>query len=128
MRAPWAAVSKACASPGVTFESLGCRVEQTEPDFAPAEIAFRILRAWSAATNYGRLLQQHPDAFKDVLKEEIERGLRLTGPDLARAEIAHSQIWRRFQAFLEKYSTSFSRPPRCRRSTSTRHTQQRSVA
>ena len=30
-----------------TFESLGCIVEQAEPDFAPAEIAFRILRAWS---------------------------------------------------------------------------------
>src|SRR6202790_5166398 len=25
-----------------TFESLGCIVEQAEPDFAPAEIAFRV--------------------------------------------------------------------------------------
>ena len=30
-----------------TFESLGCIVEQAEPDFAPAEIAFRTLRAWN---------------------------------------------------------------------------------
>ena len=29
-----------------TFESLGCVVEQAEPDFAPAEVAFRVLRAW----------------------------------------------------------------------------------
>jgi amidase len=86
-----------------TFETLGCIVEQAEPDFAPAEISFRILRAWNSATRYGDLLKQHPDAFKDTLKAEIEQGLRLTIPDLNRAEIAHGQIWRRFQAFLEKY-------------------------
>ena len=37
-----------------TFESLGCIVEQAEPDFAPAEISFRILRAWSSAAAYGK--------------------------------------------------------------------------
>ena len=42
-------------------------------------------------------------AFKDTLTGEIEEGLRLTGTDVARAETAHGQIWRRFQAFLEKY-------------------------
>jgi amidase len=86
-----------------TFESLGCIVEQAEPDFAPAEIAFRTLRAWNSANTYGERLQAHPDAFKDTLKTEIEEGLRLSGADLARAETAHGQLWRRFQAFLEKY-------------------------
>jgi amidase len=86
-----------------TFESLGCIVEPAEPDFAPAEIAFRILRAWNSASTYGARLREHPDAFKDTLKGEIEDGLRLTGMDLARAETAHSQVWRSFQAFLEKY-------------------------
>jgi amidase len=86
-----------------TFESLGCIVEQAEPDFAPAEIAFRTLRAWNSADTYGPRLQEHPDAFKDTLKGEIQEGLRLTGVDLAHAETAHGQLWRRFQAFLEKY-------------------------
>jgi amidase len=86
-----------------TFESLGCIVEQAEPDFAPAEVAFRMLRAWNSANTYGARLHEHPDAFKDTLKGEIEEGLRLTGVDLARAETAHGQLWRRFQAFLEKY-------------------------
>jgi amidase len=86
-----------------TFESLGCIVEQVEPDFAPAEVAFRILRAWNSATTYGDRLHEHPDAFKDTLKGEIEEGLRLTGTDLSRAETAHGLLWRRFQAFLEKY-------------------------
>ena len=86
-----------------TFESLGCTVEQAEPDFAPAEIAFRMLRAWNSANAYGMRLREHPDAFKDTLKGEIEEGLRLTSMDLARAEVAHGQLWRRFQTFLGKY-------------------------
>jgi amidase len=86
-----------------TFESLGCIVEQAEPDFAPAEVAFRTLRAWNSANTYGERLHEHPDAFKDTLRGEIEQGLRLTGKDVALAETAHGQLWRRFQAFLEKY-------------------------
>ncbi len=86
-----------------TFESLGCIVEQAEPDFAPAEVAFRILRAWNTANSYGERFRANPDAFKDTLRGEIEEGLGLTGTDVARAETAHGQLWRRFQAFLEKY-------------------------
>jgi amidase len=86
-----------------TFESLGCIVEQAEPNFATAETAFRTLRAWNSANTHGAQLQKHPDAFKETLKGEIEQGLHLTGTDLARAETAHSQFWRGFQAFLEEY-------------------------
>src|SRR6202034_4399962 len=45
------------------FESLGCIVEQAEPDFAPAEISYRILRAWNSGAAYGKGLQLHPDGF-----------------------------------------------------------------
>jgi amidase len=86
-----------------TLESLGCIVEQAEPDFGPAETAFRILRAWNSANTYAARLREHPDGFKDTLKREIEEGLKLTGTDLAAAETAHGVLWRRFQAFLEKY-------------------------
>jgi amidase len=86
-----------------TFELLGCIVEEAEPDFGPAEIAFRIVRAWNSARNYGGLLRQHPDAFKDTLKGEIEDGLRLTGVDLAQAEAAHNQLGRNVHAFFERF-------------------------
>ncbi len=86
-----------------TFEALGCVVEEAEPDFAPAEISFRVLRAWNTANSYGKLLREHPNSFKDTLKAEIEEGLRLTGTQVAEAETAHGQVWRRLQAFLEKY-------------------------
>jgi amidase len=86
-----------------TFESLGCIVEQAEPEFAPAEIAFRKLRAWGTAHASAADYRAHPELFKDTLKGEIEEGLHLSGMDVAAAETAHGQLWRTFQAFLEKY-------------------------
>lgn len=86
-----------------TFEAMGCVVEQAEPDFSPAEISFRVLRAWNSASAYGARLHDHPEAFKDTLRGEIEEGLKLTGNDLARAETAHVEVWRRFQTFLDRY-------------------------
>ena len=86
-----------------TFEALGCVVEEAEPDFSPAEVAFRVLRAWHAAHTYGERLRANPEAFKATLRAEIEDGLRLTGGDVARAFSAHGEMWRRFQAFLEGY-------------------------
>ncbi len=85
------------------FESLGCIVEEAEPDFALADVAFRVLRAWNTAHAYGERFREHPAAFKDSLKGEIEEGLRLTGADVARASTAHGQLWRRFQAFMATY-------------------------
>jgi amidase len=86
-----------------TFESFGCIVEESDPDFAPAEVAFRVLRAWNSANTHSARLRQHPGAFNDTLKTEIEEGLRLTGMEIARAENADSLLWRRFQEFLGKY-------------------------
>src|SRR5215831_3152525 len=107
-----------------TFESLGCIVEQAEPDFASAETAFRVLRAWNSANTYAARLAEHPNAFKDTLKQEIEEGLRLTGMEVAAAETAHGQLWRRFRHFSKSTNTLFCRPRSCRPSTSTRPTQQ----
>jgi len=86
-----------------TFEALGCVVEQAEPDFSPAEVSFRILRAWYSANAYSAVLRDHPEGFKETLRSEIEAGQRLTGMDVARAEAAHTLMWRRFQDFLNKY-------------------------
>ncbi|HWR54424.1 MAG TPA: amidase [Bryobacteraceae bacterium] len=85
------------------FESLGCAVEQAEPDFAGADFAFKTLRAWNSATTHGERIRTSRAAYKDTLRQEIEEGLRLTGADIARAETLHGHLWRRFQAFLDKY-------------------------
>jgi amidase len=84
------------------FESLGCVVEEAEPDFSLAEVSFRIRRAWNSAVAY-RARGIPLGAYKDVLRAEIEEGLRLSASDLARAELAAGQLWRGFQAFLTRY-------------------------
>jgi Asp-tRNA(Asn)/Glu-tRNA(Gln) amidotransferase A subunit family amidase len=55
-----------------TFESPGCIVDQVEPDFAPAEVACRVLRVWNTANSYGERFRAHPEAFKGTLRREIE--------------------------------------------------------
>jgi amidase len=85
------------------FESLGCVVEQAEPDFSGADFAFKTLRAWNSAAVHGERIRANRAAYKDTLLQEIEEGLRLTGQDIARAETLHGQLWRRFQEFLLKY-------------------------
>ncbi len=47
-----------------TFESLGCIVEQAEPDFALAEIAFRVLRAWNSANTVRRAAARASRGFQ----------------------------------------------------------------
>jgi len=85
------------------FAALGCIVEEAEPDLAPADVAFRVLRAWNSAHAYGDRYRADPAAFKDTLRTEIEAGLSLSGGEVAQASAAQAETWRRFQAFLERY-------------------------
>ncbi len=86
-----------------TFESLGCIVEQAEPDFTGADFAFKTLRAARSAATHGERIRTHRASYKDTLLLEIEHGLTLTGADITRAESLHVAVWQRFQAFLERY-------------------------
>jgi amidase len=47
-----------------TFESLGCIVDHAEPDFAPAEIAFRVLRAWPYRERARRAFPRAPRSIQ----------------------------------------------------------------
>lgn len=86
-----------------TFESLGCVVEEAEPDFSPAETCFRVFRALGSAHAQAARLKASPEALKATIREEAERGLRLTALEIAEAEAARTTLWRTFQAFMSKY-------------------------
>jgi amidase len=86
-----------------TFENLGCVVEHAEPDFSGVDESFKTLRAWSSHLNHAERLKQHPDLFKDTLREEIEHGARLTGPDIAHAETLRTAYYHRVREFFEQY-------------------------
>jgi amidase len=86
-----------------TFEQLGCIVEEAHPDLSDAESIFLTIRAWRNAAVLGPLLGEHRDRLKPEAIGEIERGLALTGADVARALIAHGQLMERMRRFEEDY-------------------------
>lgn len=86
-----------------TFESLGCSVENAEPDLAGADEAFQTLRAVLFVQKYGELLKTHRDQIKDTVVWNIEEGLRLDGPRIARALNLRSRVFHAMRSFLERY-------------------------
>ena len=104
-----------------TFESLGCVVEQAEPDFAPAEIAFRVLRAWNTANSYGERFRAHPEAFKDTLAWEIEEACGSPAPTWLALKQRTGSSGAAFSPSSKSTSTSSCRQRSCHRSRSTRH-------
>jgi amidase len=85
------------------FESLGCIVEETEPDFAGTDEALKIIRAWSYAAAHGEDVRLHRNLVKDTVLWEVDRGLKLTALDITRAEAQRAKSWNQMRLFLEKY-------------------------
>jgi amidase len=85
------------------FESLGCAVEEAEPDFSGAEEAFRVARALSFYQQHAAKAAQHRDQIKATVLEEVDLGARLTGPEICKAETARSQLYQRAGQFFSRY-------------------------
>src|SRR5271165_1186209 len=98
-----ARVLKAIAAQRKVFESLGCVMEEAEPDWTGAHEGYDTLRAWNYAGTQAENVRLHRDLMKDTVLWEVERGSRLSGADIARAEGLRSQAWDRMRVFKEKY-------------------------
>jgi amidase len=96
-------VSKVLEARRKVFESLGCIVEQAEPDLAGADEVFQVLRALGFVQKYGSLLAQHRHRMKDTVVWNIEQGLKLDGPRVARAMALRSDLYRRMREFMQRY-------------------------
>jgi amidase len=83
------------------FESLGCAIVDDVPDFTDADEAFKVWRAWRFELAYGDLLETHRDQMKDTVIWNIEEGRKLTGPQIARAEIRRTELYHRVREFME---------------------------
>ena len=86
-----------------TFQSLGCIVEDGQPDFRDADEIFKAWRAWSFESAYGELLNTHRPQMKDTVIWNAEAGLALTGPDLSRAERRRTELYHRVRTFMQTY-------------------------
>jgi amidase len=82
------------------FESLGCIVEEAEPDFSGADETFRTLRFRSTSI---RMAEYPREIIKDTLLWEIDQGNRLSARDIAEAETKHTELCRRMSWFLATY-------------------------
>ncbi|MBI2189584.1 MAG: amidase [Acidobacteria bacterium] len=85
------------------FESLGCVVEEAEPDFTGVERAFPVLRYAANHPQYAALVRQNPDWVKDTIKYEVEQAERLTGADIGRALARQAQMYAQSREFFERY-------------------------
>ncbi|QVQ55131.1 amidase [Spiractinospora alimapuensis] len=83
--------------------ALGGEVEEAHPDLTGADEAFRTLRAWIFASEYGPILDRHPEQVKSSVIWNIEMGRDLTGEDVARAERLHTEVFHRMREFFERY-------------------------
>jgi amidase len=101
---PWEpAVMAAFGAQRNIFESLGCIVEQAEPDMTDANECFRAWRHWMYELALGDLVDAHPDQVNAYGHFHVEEGRKLTGPYLSRVEGKRSALYQRMREFMEKY-------------------------
>jgi amidase len=85
------------------FEDMGLVVEDGQPDFTDADETFKVLRAHNFAASYGALLETKRHQMKDTVIWNIEQGMRLTGPQIGRAETKRTELYHRVRGFMEQY-------------------------
>ncbi len=85
------------------FETLGCVVEDAEPDFRDADECFKVWRAWRFEIQHAKHIEQHRNLVKDTVIWNAEEGRKLTGPDLGRAEVCRTALYHRVREFMERY-------------------------
>ena len=85
------------------FESLGCTIEDDEPDFSGVDDAFLALRHLSFHANYAELARQRPEWVKEPIRWEIAEAERQSAADVARAVARHSLMFQQAAAFFARY-------------------------
>jgi amidase len=101
---PWEpAVIEAIHQQRKVFESMGCIVEEAEPDMADANECFLAWRHWSLERQYGEKADVHPDQVNEYVHWHVNEGRKLTGPYLSRTEAKRTALYHRMRQFMERY-------------------------
>lgn len=85
------------------FESLGCIVEDAEPDFTDVNECFLAWRHWAVELTFGDLLHAHGDQLNEYVHWHVEEGRKLTGPYLSRVEAKRTALYQRMCGFKGEY-------------------------
>ncbi len=101
---PWEPeVKEAVRAQRKVFESLGCVVEEAEPDYRDANECFLAWRHWAYESKFGDLMATKDDQLGECIHWHVEEGRKLTGPYLSRVEIKRSALYQRVREFLQQY-------------------------
>ena len=101
---PWEPEVKAAVkAQAKVFESLGCIVEEAEPDFTDASEAFLAWRHWSIELALGDLMAAQGDQLNEYIHWHVEEGRKLTGTQLSRLEAKRTELYQRVVAFLNQH-------------------------
>jgi amidase len=104
MGLPWdPEVKSAVKAQGKVFESLGCIVEEREPDFTDANECFVAWRHWSTELGFGDLIATKGDQLNEYIHWHVEEGRKLTGPYLARVEAKRTALFQRLCGFKNEF-------------------------
>lgn len=85
------------------FDSIGCVLDDSIPDLRDAPEVFQTLRAHAFAGSFATVFESQRQLFKDTIQWNTEKGLAQTGVEVARAEAAHTSIYRRMLGFFESH-------------------------
>jgi amidase len=96
-------VTAALESQRHAFSDIGCIIEEGEPDYRDADEVFKLWRAWAFELGYTDLIAQHPGKIKDSVVWNAQEGLKISGPQLARAEAKRTELYQRVRRFMETY-------------------------
>ncbi len=101
---PWEPeVKSAVQAQRKVFESLGCIVEEAEPDFRDANECFNAWRHWSVELGFGDILAAQGDKLNEYIHWHVQEGRKLTGPYLSRLEAKRTALYQRVCAFMNMY-------------------------
>lgn len=98
-----AVITQVCDEQRGTFESIGCVVEDAEPDLQGADYIFQTVRAHSFAYRHRQHLADQRELLKATVIWNAEQGLELTSLDIAKADAMRAALYQRMVAFFEHY-------------------------
>ena len=64
---------------------------------------FKTFRAWYFELKLASLLPEHREKMKETVIWNIESGMKLSGPELGRAEVKRTALFHRVREFMQNY-------------------------
>lgn len=96
-------VASIVESAALKLQDAGVVVEEAHPDLHEAHECFQVLRALSFVTGLKTLYENHRDKLKPDVIWNIEKGLNLTGAEIAHAEMQRGAMFARMRDFFTRY-------------------------